>query len=96
VTELSQKQISQLRTESRSPDFRERVSVSHRPAEPSSILGELDKPRTFKEAAGHLGVPYHVVQRAARRGLVPTYRLGTSRPYVKLRDFLDLMSRNHS
>jgi hypothetical protein len=38
--------------------------------------------------------PYHVVQRAARRGLVPTYRLGTSRPYVRLRDFLDLMSRN--
>jgi len=47
----------------------------------------------LKRAAEALGVPYHVVQRAARRGLVPTYRLGTSRPYVRLRDFLDLMSR---
>jgi len=25
---------------------------------------------------------------------VPTYRLGTSRPYVKLRDFIDLMARS--
>jgi hypothetical protein len=47
-------------------------------------------------AAVALGVPYHVVQRAARRGLVPTYRLGTSRPYVKLRDFLDLMTRSQN
>jgi hypothetical protein len=31
------------------------------------ILAELDKPKTFKEAAVALGVPYHVVQRAARR-----------------------------
>jgi hypothetical protein len=55
---------------------------------------EVDKPRTLNEAADALGVPYHVVQRAARRGLVPTYRLGTSRPYVKLRDFFDLMERS--
>jgi hypothetical protein len=26
--------------------------------------------------------------------LVPTYRLGTSRPYVKLRDFFDLLERS--
>ena len=57
-------------------------------------VDELDKPRTLGEAADALGVPYHVVQRAARRGLVPTYRLGTSRPYVKLRDFFDLMERS--
>jgi hypothetical protein len=56
-------------------------------------IDELDKPRTFKEAADALGKPYHVVQRAARRGLVPTYHLGTSRPYVKLRDFINLMDR---
>jgi hypothetical protein len=56
-------------------------------------MSEADKPRTLNEAADALGVPYHVVQRAARRGLVPTYRLGTSRPYVKLRDFFDLMER---
>jgi hypothetical protein len=57
-------------------------------------IAELDKPRTYKDAAGQLGVPYHVVQRTARRGLVPTYRLSTSRPYVKLRDFFDLMERS--
>jgi hypothetical protein len=54
----------------------------------------VDRPRGLADAAAALGVPYHVVQRAARRGLVPTYRLGTSRPYVKLRDFLDLMRRD--
>lgn len=57
-------------------------------------VDELDKPRTLDEAAEALGVPYHVVQRAARRGLVPTYRLSTSRPYVKLRDFFDLMDHS--
>jgi hypothetical protein len=56
-------------------------------------IHKLDRPRTYKDAAAHLNVGYHVVQRAARRGLVPTYRLGTSRPYVKLRDFFDLMDR---
>jgi hypothetical protein len=56
-------------------------------------IHELDKPRTYKDAAVHLGVGYHVVQRAARRGLVQSYRLGSSRRYVKLRDFLELMTR---
>ena len=62
----------------------------------TSILAELDKPKTFKEAAVALGVPYHVVQRAARRGLVPSYHIGSSRPYVKLRDFINLMERSAS
>jgi hypothetical protein len=57
-------------------------------------IDELDKPRTFKDAAIQLSVGYHVVQRTARRGHVPTYYLGTSRPYVKLRDFINLMERN--
>jgi hypothetical protein len=57
-------------------------------------IDELDKPRTYKDAANALGVSYEVVQRPARRGLVPTYRLGTSRRYVKLRDFFDLMERS--
>jgi hypothetical protein len=58
----------------------------------TAAIDEQERMRTYREAAGILNVPYHVVQRAARRGLVPTYRLGTSRPYVKLRDFLDLAS----
>ena len=57
-------------------------------------IDELDKPRTYGNAAHALGVRYHTVQRAARRGLVPTYYLGTSCPYVKLRDFFDLMERS--
>jgi hypothetical protein len=93
VTELLQKQAPQMRTETSSPALTEQISASNRTAQPGSILSELDKPRTFKEAAAHLGVGYHIVQRAARRGLVPSYRLGTSRPYVRLRDLLDLMSK---
>lgn len=69
---------------------------AHDPPEVRQPIDELDKPRTFKEAADALGKPYPVVQRAARRGLVPTYRLGTSRPYVKLRDFINLMERSAS
>jgi hypothetical protein len=57
-------------------------------------IAAIDRPMELAHAATALGVPYHVVQRAARRGLVPTYRLGTSRPYVKLRDFFDLMERS--
>jgi hypothetical protein len=56
-------------------------------------IHELDKPRTYRDAAAQLGVGYHVVQRAARRGLVPIYQMGSSRRYVKLRDFLELMAR---
>jgi hypothetical protein len=67
--------------------------VSRPTAEADSVLSELDKPRTYADAAAHLGVGYHVVQRAARRGLVPMYQLGSSRRYVKLRDFLELMTR---
>jgi hypothetical protein len=59
-------------------------------------MHELDKPRTYRDAAAHLGVGYHVVQRAARRGLVPVYHLGSSRRYVILRDFLALMERDTS
>lgn len=57
-------------------------------------LDEFEKPRTLLDAARSLGVPYHVVQRAARGGLVPTYRLGTTRRYVKLRDFFELTERS--
>jgi len=66
-------------------------SHSRRDVEPP--IAAVDRPRGLADAADALGVPYHVVQRAALRGLVPTYRLGTSRPYVKLRDFFDLMER---
>jgi hypothetical protein len=68
--------------------------MAHDPQKVQQPIHELDKPRTYKDAARHLGVGYVVVQRAARRGLVQKYYLGTSRPYVKLRDFFDLMERS--
>ena len=67
--------------------------VAHDPPEVRQPIDELDKPRTYGAAATALGLRYHTVQRSAR-GLVPTYHLGTSRPYVKLRDFIDLMERS--
>jgi hypothetical protein len=66
-------------------------SRSRGPHDAEPPIQAIDRPMGLGHAAEALGVPYHVVQRAARRSLVPTYHLGTSRPYVKLRDFLDLM-----
>jgi hypothetical protein len=73
------------------------LTEAWKPREPPADalpIPAIERPITLGDAARTLGVPYHVVQRAARRGLVPTYRLGTSRPYVKLRDLLDLMERS--
>jgi hypothetical protein len=69
---------------------------AHEPPDAQHLIAVVDRPIGLKCAAEALGVPYHVVQRAARRGLVRTFRLGTSRPYVKLRDFIDLMERGAS
>jgi hypothetical protein len=55
-------------------------------------IDDLDKLRTFQDAAAKLSVPYFKVQRAARAGVIPTYSLFNSRKYVKLRDILALMS----
>lgn len=55
-------------------------------------IDDLDKLRTFRDAASKLSVPYFKVQRAARAGVIPTYSLFNSRKYVKLRDILNLMS----
>jgi len=55
-------------------------------------IDDLDRLRTFNEAAKALGIPYFKVQRAARRGIIPTYSLLNSRRYVKLSDILTRMS----
>lgn len=68
----------------------ERVTPAHGVEQ---IVDPLDTPRSFKDAAAAIGVGYHVVQRAARRGLIPTYALGTSRRYVKLRDIFAALER---
>jgi hypothetical protein len=52
----------------------------------------LDQLRTFRDAADRLGIPYFKVQRAAKRGLIPTYSILNARRYVTLRDILSRMS----
>jgi hypothetical protein len=47
---------------------------------------------TMKAAADALGLPYFKIQRAAGKGLIPTYSLLNSRKYVKLQDILSRMA----
>ena len=51
---------------------------------------------TFKQAAVTLGVGYHKIQRAARRGVLPVYRLGDSRKYVRMSDILSILAASAS
>lgn len=52
-------------------------------------ISELAKLLTFKSAAYALGLPYHTIQRAAAKRLIPTYSLGDSKKYVRLQDILN-------
>lgn len=56
------------------------------------LFDDLDKLRTFRDAAAALRIPYFKVQRAAQAGIIPTYSILNSRKYVKLSDILNLMS----
>ena len=58
-------------------------------------ISELDRLRTFKNAADALGIPYFKIQRAAVRGLIPTYSLFNARKYVKLSDILSCIAAAH-
>lgn len=51
-------------------------------------ISVLDKLMTMRAAAEALGLPYHKVQRATARKLVPTYSRGDSKKYVRLRGIL--------
>lgn len=55
----------------------------------SSPISDLDKLMNMASAAEALGLPYHTVQRAAAKNLIPTYRLGDSKKYVRLKDILN-------
>jgi hypothetical protein len=46
---------------------------------------------TFRAAAQKAGVPYYQVQRSARAGRLPTYRLFGGRRYLKWDDVLAIM-----
>jgi hypothetical protein len=43
---------------------------------------------TLKAAAIKLGLPYHKIQRAAKRGLIPTYRLLDDRPLMRVSEIV--------
>ena len=60
-------------------------------AEPASPSSAAEKLLTYKAAADALGVPYYKVQRAARGGLVPTYRLLNGRKLLKLTDVVAIV-----
>lgn len=49
---------------------------------------EHSKFLTLKQAAGETGLPYHKLQRAAKRGLIPTYRIMDGRPLVRVSDIV--------
>lgn len=46
---------------------------------------------TLKQASDQLGLPYFKIQRAARSGLLPTYRLYNSRQLVRLSEVIAIV-----
>ena len=72
-------------------DERQIAASPHAPqgsADMFAVISSIDKLMTIKSAADALGLPYHKVQRATARRLIPTYSLGASKKYVRLRDIL--------
>ena len=65
------------------------MNLDHTPKQSDDYLDQL---RTFRDAAEKLGIPYFKIQRAAKRGLIPTYSILNARRYVTLRDILSRMS----
>ena len=48
---------------------------------------------TLKEAAEILKLPYFKIQRAAKEGTIPTYRLFNGRPLVRLTEIIIIIER---
>jgi hypothetical protein len=48
--------------------------------------GQAEKLLTYRATADAIGLPYYKIQRAARAGLLPTYRLLNGRRLLKLSD----------
>jgi excisionase family DNA binding protein len=47
-------------------------------------MSEHEPYLNLKEAAAQLGLPYHQIQRAAKKGLIPSYRPFGRRPLVRI------------
>ena len=56
-------------------------------------ISELDKPRLWTTPQSRLAFPITWSSAPLDADWVQTYRIGTTRPYVKLRDILALMER---
>jgi len=54
----------------------------------------LDRLVTYKQAAEAFGLPYFKIQRAAARGVIPTYSLLNGRKYVKIGEIQALLEAN--
>jgi hypothetical protein len=50
----------------------------------------------MKKAAPLLGLEYWQLQRAVKRGLVPSYTFGNSRKYVRLSEIIGAIERSRS
>ena len=62
------------------------------PNEPRTSQPDPEQFCTFEEAAKALRIPYFKVQRAARQGLLPTYKILNDRRYVRLGDIIARMA----
>jgi len=62
------------------------------PNEPKTSRPDPEQFCTFKNAAEALRIPYFKVQRAARQGLLPTYKMLNGRRDVRLSDIVARMT----
>ncbi len=60
----------------------------------SCTTGETERLLTYRAVAEALGVPYFKIQRAARAGLFPTYRLFNNRRLLKLSEVQAVIDRS--
>lgn len=66
-------------------------SIYPRPASP-----ETEPLVTFMVAAQRLGLPYHRIQRSAKAGLIPIYKLGQSRKLVRVSEIIAVINSSRT
>jgi hypothetical protein len=59
-----------------------------------NVTPEHEPFHTLKGAAEALGIPCFKMQRAARQGMIPTYRFYNGRQYVRLTEIVALMEHS--
>jgi hypothetical protein len=73
------------------------------PAVKVTTMDEVERQRTsseklitLKQAGEALGLPHFKLQRAARDGIIPTYRIYNSRRLVRLSEVIAVIERSRS